>query len=303
MMVVYPVIATPALSMLIAALLVGVMLGGLAAWAWAPPRRHLPPLPTEWTLASRRVLNTDERRVYNQLRLAFPKYIVMPKLPLVRLCQPATPDQVRFWYQLIGTAHVTFAVCNPNGHVLLVIDLDSTRSHSRRSTRIKESVLAACGIQRLHCAADDLPSIDELRSLMNDQGQYSRTSESISAASMTPLTPPISEPFSSPANSPDTRPESAAPSAVAIPATPENSTAVLPYPNGPATWQDPSVFLDSFFTSDDRPGPASASESPPEWVEWPPVAGPSTHADGAVVTDDEADVPWRGAPVRLASGH
>jgi hypothetical protein len=302
MMVVYPVIATPAMSMLIAALLVGVMLGGLAIWAWAPPRRRLPPLPTDWTLASRRVLNANERRVYNQLRLAFPKYIVLPKLPLVRLCQPDTPDQVKFWYELIGAAHVTFAVCNPNGHVLLVIDLDSTRSHSRRSTRIKESVLAACGIQRMHCAADDFPSIDELRSQMNDQGRDSRVNESISAPFIAPLMPLIGEPFSSPANSPDTRPESAAPPAVARPATPEDSAAVVPYTNRPATWQDPSVFLDSFFTSDDRPGPASESESRPELVDWPPVAGSSNHPDGAVVTDDEADVPWRGAPVRLAGG-
>jgi hypothetical protein len=302
MMVAYPVITTPALSMLIAALLVGVMLGGLAVCAWALPRRRLPPLPPEWTLAARRVLNANERRVYNQLRLAFPKYIVMPKLPLVRLCQPATPDQVQFWYQLIGAAHVTFAVCNPNGHVLLVIDLDSTRSHSRRSVRIKESVLAACGIERLLCVADDFPSIEELRSLMKDHGQYSRVSEPISAPFMTPLMPLIGEPFSSPANSPDSLPESAAPPVVAIPATPENSSAVAPYANRPATWQDPSVFLDSFFTSDDRLGPASESESPPELVDWPPVAGPSNHPDGVVVPDDEADVSWRGAPVRLAGG-
>ena len=291
--------------MWIAAVLVavGAVLGGLAVWAWAPSRRRLSPLPKEWTLAARRVLNANERRVYNQLRLAFPKYIVLPKLPLVRLCQPDTPDQVKFWYELIGAAHVTFAVCNPNGHVLLVIDLDSTRSHSRRSTRIKESVLAACGIQRLHCAADDLPSVDALRSLMNDQGQGSSVSESISASLMEPvmppLMPPVSEAISSPETSPDTRPEPAAPPAVATPATPGNSTAVAPDGNRHAAWQDPSVFLDSFFTSDDRPGWVSESESPPELVDWPPVAGSSTHADGAVVSDDEAGVRWRRAPVRL----
>ncbi|MEI7465018.1 MAG: DUF2726 domain-containing protein [Burkholderiales bacterium] len=295
-MVAYPVIATPALSMLIAALLLGVVLGGLAAWAWAPPRRRLPPLPTQWTLASRRVLNADERHVYNQLRLAFPSYIVMPKLPLVRLCQSATPDQVQFWYQLIGAAHVTFAVCNPNGHVLLVIDLDSTRIHSRRSTWIKESVLAACGIQRLHCTANALPSIDELRSLMNDQGLDGRVSEAISD----PLMAPVGEPLTPPANSPDTQPGQATPRTVATPDTPENSTAVAPYANRPATWRDPSVFLDSFFTSDDRAGSVSASESQAELVNLSPVSGQSAHADGATVTD--AGVSWPGAPVRVANG-
>ncbi len=298
-MVGYPVIAAPALSMLIAALLLGVVLGGLAAWAWAPPRRRLPSLPTQWTVTSRRVLNADERHVHNQLRLAFPGYIVMPKLPLVRLCQSAAPDQVQFWYQLIGAAHVTFAICNPNGHVLLVIDLDSTRIHSRRSTRIKESVLAACDIQRLHCAADALPSIDELRSLMNDQGQDSRMSEPISAPLTEPLVPPTREPFTSPANSPDTRPEPAAPRAAAIPDTTEDRTAVAPYAKRPATWRDPSVFLDSFFTCDDRPGAAPESESQAELVGRSPVVGQSAHEDG---TAAGADVPWPGAPMRLASG-
>lgn len=294
--------------MWIAALLVavGAALGGLAAWAWAPPRRRLSPLPKDWTLAARRVLNANERRVYNQLRLAFPKYIVLPKLPLVRLCQPATPDQVKFWYELIGAAHVTFAVCNPNGHVLLAIDLDSNRSHSRRSTRIKESVLAACGIQRLHCAADELPSIDALRSLLNDQAQDSSASEPASAPVTAPLmplvAPPASDSFDSPEKSRDTLHEPAAPRTVAMPATPDDSTAVVSPADRPATWQDPNVFLDSFFTGDDRPGSAPESESRPELVDWPPVAGSSPHADGAVVSDDEADVQWRRAPVRLVGG-
>ena len=281
--------------MLLAAVLVGALLGGLAVWAGAPRRRRLSPLPAAWTLAARRVLNADERRAYNQLRLAFPKYIVMPKLPLVRLCQPDTPDQVKFWYELIGAAHVTFAVCNPNGHVLLVIDLDSTRNHSRRSARIKESVLAACAIQRLHCAADDLPSIDVLRLLLSDPGQSSRGSEPSSAALVAPVTVPVSEVSTSPANSPDAHPELA----VAIAATPPGRTAVAPQVNQPVNWQDPSVFLDSFFTGDDRPDSGPTSESALALPDWPPVVDSRDAAEGAVVRDDEADARWPRAPVRL----
>ena len=292
----------PALSMWIATALIviGAALGGLAVWTWAPPRRRLSPLPTEWTLGARRALNADERRVYNQLRLAFPKYLVLPKLPLVRLCQPDTPDRVKFWYGLIGAAHVTFAVCDPNGHVLLVVDLDSSRSHSRRSTRIKESVLAACGIQRLQCAADALPAIDDLRALIDDpgQGQGGTVSEPINA----PLTVSVIEAISSPASSPDIRPEPVASPALATPAPSEDITAVVPHANGPATWQDPSVFLDSFFTGDDRPESGPTSESALELPDWPPTASAGETTDGAVVSDDEADAPWRRAPVRLAGG-
>jgi hypothetical protein len=272
--------------MLIAALLVGAALGGLAVWRWAPPRRRLSPLPTEWTLAARRVLNANERHVYNQLRLAFPSHIVLPKLPLVRLCQPATPDQVKFWFELIGAAHVTFAVCNPNGHVVLVIDLDSTRNHSRRSTRIKESVLAACGIQRLHCAADDLPSIEDLRSLIKGMSARMPAAASVSDA--------FGEVVSSPAPS--------FPAAPVIAATVDRMAASHPS-DPPGARHDQSVFLDSFFTSDERSASAPESESPPDLPDWPPVAASSSQTKGAVVSDEAADdARWRRAPVRLASG-
>ena len=233
--------AAPALSMLIAALLVGAALGGLAAWVGAGRRRRLAPLPREWTLTARRVLDAGERRAYNQLRLAFPKHIVLPKLPLVRLCQPATPDQAQYWYELIGAAHVTFAVCNPNGHVRLVIDLDNSRSHSRRSTRIRESVLAACGIQRLHCTVDALPSLDALRALTHDSNVQEPVDVPVSAPSDQAVTTPVSAPTDAPQQAPD----AAAVQPVAIPDSPADPGKT------PATWQDPNVFLDSFFTGDD----------------------------------------------------
>lgn len=296
--------AATALSILIATLLAGAALGGLAVWNWAPPRTRLQPLPTQWNLAARRVLNTNERRFYNQLRLAFPKYIVLPKLPLVRLCQPATPEHVTYWYELIGSAHVTFAVCNPNGHVLLVVDLDGARSHSRRSTRIKESVLATCGIQRLQCAAEALPSIEDLRAVM--------------AGATEPTSAPLDTTPTQPA---DTDPVQTAEGVASVPAlvtalTPEVAPAYLrvaapvpadtppetPRTEQPAHWQDPNVFLDSFFTTDDRPGSEPTNESSPEWTDWPPSTGSSHQGDGAVVTDEEADTRWRRAPVRLASG-
>src|SRR6185295_4084806 len=81
------------------------------AVAWLVLRRRAPqpkPLPNEWTLTSRPVFSTDERRVYRQLREALPHHIVLSKLPLVRFCQPTDPQDVRFWYELLGAIHVTF---------------------------------------------------------------------------------------------------------------------------------------------------------------------------------------------------
>jgi hypothetical protein len=296
--------AATALSILIATLLAGAALGGLAVWNWAPPRKRLQPLPTQWNLAARRALNTNERRFYNQLRLAFPKYIVLPKLPLVRLCQPATPEHVTYWYELIGSAHVTFAVCNPNGHVLLVIDLDSARSHSRRSTRIKESVLAACGIQRLQCAADALPSIDELRTLLAGAG----AAETLGAPLGTTTPPSVGDPVQSveavaaPAATMAPATEGAALQPLAPAAAPTGMAVTARRPDPAADGQDPNVFLDSFFTTDDRPGVESAGESTPEWPDWLPAVGSRHHDDGAVVTDEGEGARWRRTPVRLANG-
>src|SRR3982751_4875302 len=105
--------------------------------------KKLPPLPTEWALTPRPVFSTDERHVYRLLREALPHHIVLSKLPLVRFCQPTDPSQVRYWYDLLGSNHATFAVCSTNGRVLAAIDLDTDRGNSRRALTIKPSVLRA----------------------------------------------------------------------------------------------------------------------------------------------------------------
>ncbi len=132
------------------------------------------PLPTEWTLTPRPVFSTDERRVYRQLREALPHHIVLSKLPLVRFCQPTDPSEVRYWYELLGSIHVTFAVCSANGRVLAAIDLDTERAGSRRVLQIKQSVLAACRVRYLRCAPDHLPSIPELQLLVPSTGSTAR---------------------------------------------------------------------------------------------------------------------------------
>ena len=99
------------------------------------------------------VFSTDERRVYRQLREALPHHVILSKLPLVRFCQPNDPEEVRYWYDLLGSIHVTFAICSANGRVLAVIDLDNDRAGSRRVTQIKQSVLGACRVRYLRCLA------------------------------------------------------------------------------------------------------------------------------------------------------
>lgn len=180
-----------------------------------------PPLPVEWDLSPRPVFTADERRVYRQLREALPHHIVLAKLPLVRFCQPSDPKAVRYWFDLLGATHVTFAVCSANGRVLAAIDLSYDRGGiPGRSTRIKQSVLAACRVRYLRCPADHLPSIPELQLLVPQGSNASRGPQPAQGAVAMP---------------------GAMPGAGAVAASRRRERSTL--------WQDSMAFSDSFFSS------------------------------------------------------
>jgi len=163
-------------------LALSLLLGAGLLW-WLDRRKpQSRPLPVEWALTARPVFSADERRVYRQLREALPHHIVLSKLPLVRFCQPLDPQGVRFWYELLGTTNVTFAICSANGRVLAAIDLDNDRNPSRRTTQIKQSVLAACRVRYLRCPADHLPSIPELQLLVPQAAATSRGPQAATSA-------------------------------------------------------------------------------------------------------------------------
>ena len=182
----------------------------------APPK----PLPTDWDLTGRPVFTADERRIYRLLREALPHHVILSKLPLVRFCQPTDVTTVRYWYELLGSNHVTFAVCSANGRVLAAIDLDVERGHSSRVMKIKQSVLEACRVRYLVCPADHLPSVGELQLLVPHSG----------AAARAPL----------PAPSLNEARDSLA------------STVANRRAERTALWQDSSLFQDSFFAMDSR---------------------------------------------------
>jgi hypothetical protein len=207
------------LPWLLASLSAILLIAATAVW-WSRSRRlSAPALPTEWTLTARPVFNTDERRVYRQLREALPHHIVLSKLPLVRFCQPNDPQETRFWYQLLGSVNVTFAICSANGRVLAAIDLDADRA-SRRLLQIKQSVLGACRIRYLRCPVDHLPSIPELQLLVPQHSGQTRG--------------PLPAPTMSQARD-------SLSSAVASRRRQRN-----------ALWQDSSFFHDSFFGAETR---------------------------------------------------
>ncbi|MFO1222439.1 MAG: DUF2726 domain-containing protein [Burkholderiaceae bacterium] len=210
------------LPWIVALVAVAVLAPAVVWFALRPRAPKTAPLPSEWNLSARPVFSTDERRVYRQLREALPHHIVLSKLPLVRFCQPTDPQEVRFWYELLGAIHVTFAVCSANGRVLAAIDLDTDRGNSRRVMQIKQAVLAACRVRYLRCPVDHMPSIPELQLLVPQSAASSRGPQ--------PAAPPV-------------HPRREVASVTATPSR-RRDRATL--------WQDSNFFQDSFFAPDNR---------------------------------------------------
>lgn len=142
------------------------LLLGLLAWSVRRRQAQKRRLPEDWAVQQRAVFNIDERRFYRQICAALPGCVVLAKLPLVRLCQPLRPREVRYWYDLLGAIHVSFVVCTPMGRVLAVVDIDGDRGQSRRTLQIKEKVLAACEVRYMRCPPEQMPSVSELRALV-----------------------------------------------------------------------------------------------------------------------------------------
>ncbi|AKJ31513.1 hypothetical protein AAW51_4822 [Caldimonas brevitalea] len=136
-------------------------------WMWRLlARRRQVQLPDEWHLMLRPVFTADERRMHRQLKEAFPQHIVLAKLPLTRFTQPTEPSRVAFWHGLIGSLHVTFALCLPNGRVVAAIDVEGRQPRSRRAAAIKTGVLDACRVRYLRLFSDELPSLQEVQQLV-----------------------------------------------------------------------------------------------------------------------------------------
>ena len=244
--------------------LLAVLAAALAAWAmwlFRPRQAAAPaPLPTEWALSARPVFSTDERRVYRLLREALPHHIVLAKLPLVRFCQPVDPNEVRYWYDLLGSNHVAFAVCSANGRVLAAVDLDTDRGNSRRIMQIKQSVLTACRVRYLRCPPDRLPTIAELQLLVPQSAGTGRG----------PMPAP-------------------APAHTLHEARDSLSTTVATRrAERTALWQDSTFFQDSFFAPDNRLDGLGSSEFG-ALAAATPNGRLLSEADGPHPADDAAD--------------
>ncbi len=255
----------------------GLLVVALAMWALqVRKQRAAVPLPAEWTLTPRPVFSVEERRVYRLLREALPHHIVLSKLPLVRFCQPSNPAETRFWFDLLGATHVTFAVCSANGRVLAAVDLDTERGISRRAQLIKHSVLTACRVRYMRCPLEHLPSVAELQ-LLVPQG---------SGVVRGPLS-----------NGHSTHRPSSATAGLSSAATNRRAERT-------ALWQDSSLFQDSFFAPDSRTDGFGQSDFGGLGAHVPHASGQNGTPSGQGSEDDEiAGVVIDGPPLVRPTHH
>jgi hypothetical protein len=189
------------------------------------------PLPTDWALAPRAVFSSDERRLYRLLREALPHHVILSKLPLVRFCQPTDPQKVSYWYGLLASSSLTFAICSANGRVLAAVDLNTERGGpSARAVTIKKSVLQACRVRHMVCKINQWPSIADLQMLVPHSGVATRSPMVVPGAGLDEARDQLA-------------------------GTVANRRA-----QRSSLWQDSSAFQDSFFAMDSRFQNPSASD-------------------------------------------
>jgi hypothetical protein len=248
-------------------LAIGMFMLSLAlCWALRRTATAAKPLPSEWAVTARPVFNADERRVYRLLKEALPHHVILSKLPLVRFCQPTEANEVRYWFDLLGATHVTFAICSPNGRVLAAVDLDSERSIASRSLQIKQSVLGACRVRYLRCPIDKLPSAAELQMLVPFNNSSARGPQAATLPG-----------------------HAAAPRSKFNSATPRRAAQSGPH----GLWQDSAIFQDSFFAPDSRFDSAAGQAPLPSArnSEPPPDATPHSGRGFGKLLSSESDYP------------
>ncbi len=143
---------------------VAFAVGVACAWLVRPwaDRQRRKALPKRWNLAARPVFSADERALYRRLIETLPNHVILAKLPLLRFCQAMSRKESLVWYDLLQPMHVGFAICAPNGRVLVAIDVDHG-ALSARQKKIKGEALRACGVNYVRYRSDDFPSAADIR--------------------------------------------------------------------------------------------------------------------------------------------
>lgn len=139
---------------------------GAATWAARSKREESQRLkaPSRWPLSPRAIINSEERRVWRWLELAFVDYSVMVKMPVTRFSMPNSRQEGVYWYQLLSSLYCSFTVVRADGQVMGCVDLPSHSGDKSKSQRMKASFLAQCGIPYVVMQGGVQPTLLQMRS-------------------------------------------------------------------------------------------------------------------------------------------
>ncbi len=145
---------------------------GVLAWMLygRARRRRLTPAVSPTVLGqpmTTRPLNAGEREAYRILTEAMPRgYLLLPQVALARFIKVSERTSYRAWYDRIGHRCVDFLVCNSEGELVVVVELDELGNRSPRYEQVvrrKARVLDEACVPVMHWDSADLPSVEQAR--------------------------------------------------------------------------------------------------------------------------------------------
>jgi hypothetical protein len=172
-----------------AALAAVLLLLGLVAWRRRRGRRAVPvrgkprnevlDTVAGWPPEAARVLTITERQAYDLVRRALPGFLMLAQVPLSRFVRVPPRHSYSEWMQRVGQLSADLLICDAGSRVLAVIDIRSP-AESERARRRHERlarVLRAAGIRVHTWHQGDLPTVNEVRSVIGASLAGSKGSE------------------------------------------------------------------------------------------------------------------------------
>jgi very-short-patch-repair endonuclease len=138
-----------------------------------------------WPVRAREPLSPAEQTLYWRLRQAFPDDIVLAQVAVAQLLEVENVPNRRAVFNRYRQLVADFVVCTTDFGVIAVIELDD-RSHMTPgradADARKSAALGAAGILLLRFHASSLPSVGQLRSLLENPAIPAAVAEMMAAS-------------------------------------------------------------------------------------------------------------------------
>lgn len=151
-------------STLIVTAVLAACLGAFACRYWlARVARQKKRIPERWQLCVRPLFNDVERTVWRWLRQVFFDHQLLLKVPVVRFLSPESATQGQRSHDLLKGIYCSFTVCAADGTVVGCIDVPGVSGLKASHRDMKQKLFHECGIAYAVLSANNLPTLEALR--------------------------------------------------------------------------------------------------------------------------------------------